>query len=196
VSRHRGKLMFLGGLIAALAVGWLGFPIVLYETIDQPLQFSHATHTGDLLGMDCEACHEFDEAGRFCGVPGIALCATCHEEALGDSPAEQHLVEAFIHPNLEIPWLVYARQPDNVFFPHAAHIVLAEISCERCHGPHGHSDRLRPYQRNRISGYGRDIWGSNIAGIASAPWDGMKMGDCSRCHRQRGIVESCQDCHK
>ena len=58
------------------------------------------------------------------------------------------------------------------------------------------SARLRPFERNRISGYSRDVWGRNVAGIATAPWDGMKMGDCSRCHRQRGVTESCQDCHK
>ena len=42
---------------------------------------------------------------------------------------------------------------------------LAELKCEDCHGPHGASDTLRPYEENRISGYSRDIWGGSISGL-------------------------------
>lgn len=188
--------MFLAGLAAAVALGWFGLPAALYQRLDQPLQFSHALHAGDAVGMACDDCHGFDENGRFGGIPSIENCAGCHEEPLGDSEVEKRLVAEYIAPRREIPWLVYSRQPDNVHFPHAQHVVLAELPCERCHGPHGQTDGLRPYQRNRISSYSRDIWGPSISGLGARPWESMKMSDCSDCHRARGVVESCLDCHK
>ena len=56
-----------------------------------------------------------------------------------------------------MPWLVYARQPDCVFFSHAAHIYGAEMECRTCHGDIGTSESLKPYEENRITGYSRDI---------------------------------------
>lgn len=184
------------GFVAALCIGWIGLPRALYEHSEQPLQFSHALHTQEQVGLSCDDCHGIDEQGRFVGIPSIAQCADCHAEVVGESDDERRLVEEFLRPGREIPWMVYARQPDTVFFPHAQHVRLAGLSCERCHGPHGTTNALRPFERNRLSGYSRDIWGRSIAGFARNPWDGMKMGDCSHCHRESGVVESCLDCHK
>ena len=39
-----GWIFFLVGLIAALIVGWIVFPLVLYSEKSQPLSFSHASH--------------------------------------------------------------------------------------------------------------------------------------------------------
>jgi hypothetical protein len=146
--------------------------------------------------MGCADCHGFDEQGRFAGIPGIETCTTCHESMLGDSPGERRLVEDFVAHQREIPWFSYARQPDNASFPHVQHVQRAQLTCERCHGGHGGTAALRPFERNRINGYSRDVWGQHISGVSGKPWDGMKMADCSGCHRQRGVVESCQDCHK
>jgi hypothetical protein len=60
----------------------------------------------------------------------------------------------------------------------------ARLKCEGCHGDHGRTDKLRPYQVDRISGYSRDIW------------RGKKMTDCVACHHQQGLEHSCLDCHK
>jgi hypothetical protein len=188
--------MFFVGLAAALLVGWLGLPAALYQRVDQPLEFSHRLHTGDDVGLSCEDCHGFDDEGRFGGIPTIENCAECHEEPLGESESERRLVEEYITPGREIPWLVYSRQPDNAHFPHATHVTLAELPCERCHGPHGETDHLRPLERNRISGYSRDVWGPSISGLGNEPWEGMKMSDCTKCHKQRNVVDSCLDCHK
>ncbi|HXK59848.1 MAG TPA: cytochrome c3 family protein [Acidobacteriota bacterium] len=194
--RVHTHLAFILGFILMLGIGWWAFPLALYEKIDQPVQFSHKTHTGENVGMACEDCHTFREDGSFGGIPTMDNCTGCHSELQGTSAAEKVLFEEYISKNREIPWLVYSRQPENVYFSHVHHVKLAEIDCERCHGPHGASEALPPYERNRISGYSRNIWGQSISGIRTAPWDGMKMDDCESCHADHNVGLSCMGCHK
>ena len=194
--KHRGIIFLLAGVLAALAIGWFVFPLALYRTEPQPIGFNHAVHTGEQNSMTCDMCHEFAEDGRFKGIPVVAKCAECHSTAIGTTDVEKRLVEEYITPGKEIPWKVYSRQPDNAFFPHAVHVKRTEIQCGECHGPHGSSDHLPDYQVNRISGYSRDIWGRNISGVPSQPWEGMKMDRCVKCHADRGRNDSCLDCHK
>jgi hypothetical protein len=191
-----GLVMSAVGFCAALAVGYAALPALLYKTEEQPLQFDHAVHTGEKGGMACEDCHVFREDGTFAGIPSTKSCANCHENAIGSSPAEKLLVEKYIKSGAEIPWLVYSRQPDNAYFPHAPHVKAAKMPCSQCHGEHGKTDRLRPYSENRLTGYSRDIWGAQIAGIKTNSWDRMKMDDCVDCHAERGVEDSCMMCHK
>lgn len=192
----KGLILFLIGMGGALALGWYSFPRALYKKIDQPLQFSHKLHTGENVGMACDDCHSIGEDGRFSGIPKIENCSMCHSAQLGSSDNEKILVEQYVTPNREIPWLVYSQQPDNTYFSHAPHVKLAELKCEQCHGQHGASDELRPFEINRISGYSRDIWGQSISRLRTQEGDGMKMDDCIRCHEQSGRAEGCIDCHK
>jgi hypothetical protein len=183
-------------MVTMLTVGWFAFPRALYRKIDQPVQFSHRVHTSDKVGLTCDGCHAFTDDGRFAGIPRIEQCVGCHSQAQGTTPDEKLVVEKYVTPNREIPWLVYARQPENVNFSHAPHLKLAQLKCEQCHGPHGSSDSLRPFEENRISGYSRDIWGHSISRMRNSAWEGMKMDDCSRCHSRQGVSTGCLDCHK
>ena len=193
--------LFLG-LLAGLAVGWIAYPKLLYSHHEQPLSFNHALHVEQMGG--CEGCHMFRDDGSFTGIPTLESCAGCHEEPLGESQAELRLVEEYIRPGREIPWFVYSRQPDCVHFSHAAHVITGEIECATCHGPIGESGSLRVYERNRLTGYSRDIWGANIAGLKRNPWDRMKMSDCAECHAREGVRQAsvqtkkggCFVCHK
>ena len=194
--KHRPLLVSLLGLGVAVGGGWLAFPYALYSRTEQPIQFSHRIHTGEKVGLSCKDCHAMGQEGRFSGIAGLEACTPCHTEVQGTSADEKKLVEEYVSKGREIPWLVYARQPENVYFSHAQHVKLAGLACERCHGPHGASDALRPFERNRVSGYSRDIWGRSISRLRRSEWEGMKMDDCSRCHRERGVRESCLDCHK
>ncbi|HSG65246.1 MAG TPA: menaquinone reductase multiheme cytochrome c subunit QrcA [Gammaproteobacteria bacterium] len=192
----RGVLSFGLGLGTALLCGWIGLPLVLYREAQQPIQFNHELHAGETVGMYCEDCHATDDEGRFGGIPVVASCEPCHAEPQGETAHEAVLARDYVGEAREIEWLVYARQPDNVFFSHAPHVTLAKIPCERCHGDHGATVSLRPYEENRISTYSRDIWGRSASRIRRAEYEGMKMSDCTRCHEQHGVVESCMTCHK
>lgn len=183
------------GLAAGLAAGWLALPALLYGRQEQPLGFSHQVHV-ESSGMTCEDCHAFADDGSFGGIPAIATCADCHAEPQGESEAERVLVEEYVAAGREIPWLVYSRQPDNVYFSHAPHVRRAGIECRRCHGDRGASAGAPPYEYNRISTYSRAIWGPRIQGGGPDKWDSMKMSACTKCHAERGVRDHCLMCHK
>lgn len=194
--RHRALLAVGVGAAATLLCGWFAFPYALFRRIEQPIQFSHKVHTGEKVGLACDDCHALAADGRFSGIPKLEKCAPCHAEPQGTTADEKRLVDEFVKPGREIPWLVYSRQPENVYFAHAPHLRLAGLACARCHGRHGASDRLRPFEQNRLSTYSRDIWGRSPTRLRRFQLEGMTMADCSGCHRQRGVRESCLTCHR
>jgi hypothetical protein len=204
---------FAVGFVSHLFVGWVIFPPLLYSEKHQPIDFSHKIHQ-EAVDEGCESCHYFREDGSFSGIPKLENCVECHEEPMGDNREEAKLIKEYVEPGKEIPWLIYARQPQCVFFSHAAHVKTGEMECVTCHGPIGDSDHARPYQYNRLTKYSRDIWGWNIAGMAKNGWDylkqvddsgemkiehpaRMKMDDCAKCHEEkRGVHDACFVCHK
>jgi hypothetical protein len=195
-------LFFLIGLALSMVVGWTIFPKALYSQKTQPIDFNHKLHLEQVDG--CESCHFFRDDGSFSGSPRLAQCTGCHSDVMGEGENEKRFIEDFVNKEREVPWLKYSRQPDCVFFSHAAHIHGAKLDCKTCHGEIGESTSLKPYQENRITGYSRDIWGQNIAGIKRNSWDRMKMDDCAACHSTAGIHDSsvqtgkdaCFVCHK
>jgi len=190
-----GRVLVALGLAAGLAAGWVALPAFLYVRREQPLPFNHLVHV-ESAAMSCDDCHGFGDDGSYVGIPPVSACADCHSEAQGETEAERRLVDDFVTPGREIPWLVYARQPDNVYFSHAPHVKLAGLECWRCHGDHGMSATTPVYQVNRISTYSRNIWGPRIAGGGPNEWDSMKMSDCTDCHAERGVRDHCLMCHK
>ncbi len=192
-----GVLFFLIAFIVVFLSGWLLFPKLLYSKKEQPFNFNHALHTDELGG--CDSCHSLREDGSYDGIPDLASCMECHEEdPMGDSEDEQIFCEEYVANEKEVPWLIYSRQPDCVFFSHAAHLKGKNpMECKTCHGNIGESETSRPYEENRITGYSRDIWGKNIWGIKKNSWDRMKMDDCAECHKKEtGSKGACFQCHK
>ena len=196
-------LFFILGLIASLIVGWVIFPQLLYSKKKQPVDFNHALHI-EFVEYGCESCHFFREDGTYSGVPKLAQCIDCHEELNGEDPEEEKFVYEYVAKGREVPWLIYSRQPQNVFFSHVAHVKMAQMDCVTCHGDIGESESLEVYEENRISGYSRNIWGKNIAGFKRNSWDRMKMDDCSECHVKENVNQNsvqtqrggCFVCHK
>ncbi len=179
-------LFFIVGLVASLIVGWVVFPKLLYSQKHQPINFNHKLHDAE-VAEGCESCHYFREDGSFSGIPKVESCMECHEEVLGESEDEAVFVENYVQKGIEVPWLVYSKQPPCVFFSHAAHVKMAGMDCVSCHGHIGTSETSRVYEENRISGYSRDIWGKSIAGFKQYSWDRMKMDDCAKCHAETGV---------
>jgi hypothetical protein len=177
----RATVAFTIGLSTALAAGWVVFPRVLYQRQAQPLEFPHKTHAAKSGTAECTSCHVLREDGFFAGIPSIETCGGCHGEPMGTTKAEATLVDDFVKPHRETPWLVYSRQPANVRFSHAIHIRRAGLECKQCHAGHGESDAVAPYRHNRISGYSGDT---------------LSMSACESCHRDRKVEAECLGCHE
>jgi len=175
-GKSLGILFFFVGFILAMISGWVVFPRVLYSQKAQPLSFRHSAHADS----ECVDCHRFRGDGTYSGIPDTENCRQCHEEAMGSSEAEKILIEKYLQENKEIPWSVYARQPDNVYFSHAAH-VKPNIECTRCHRDVAKDEKLPVVLENRLTGYSADT---------------MKMSECEQCHAERGASNACHVCHK
>ena len=171
-----GGLVFVAGLAISLILGWAVFPNLLYSQKTQPINFSHAAHSDN----ECDACHAFRPDGTYTGIPKLEKCKECHESVQGNTDSERILVEKFIQNDREVPWLVYAWQPDNVYFSHAAH-KAGEIECIRCHRDVQKEHALPVLQQNRFTGYSKNT---------------MEMRECEDCHAERGITNNCEMCHK
>jgi hypothetical protein len=191
-----GTRFFAVGMLASLGFGWWVFPTLLYTPQQQPVQFSHALHVSDKVGLSCQDCHGFAKNGAFSGIPRLEQCASCHAEVSGTTEEEHRFVEEYVKQNREVQWRVYARQPDNAYFSHVYHVKTAGIECARCHGQHGETTTLRPLMVNVINGYSRDISGGSISGIRWQKPDGLKMSDCIACHKEHSHRSACIDCHK
>ncbi len=205
-----GWIYFLAGLTGAMFTGWVVFPMLLYSEQPQPMEFNHALHMnpeivdgieGDSETEKCLYCHNFREDGTFAGIPRLASCMECHDDPefpFGETEAEKAFLVNYVAKGKEVPWRVYYRQPDNVYFSHIAHVKMGEIDCEVCHGNHGLTEKLPVYKENRLTGYSINIWGRNIAGWKLNSWDRMKMDDCAECHKESGEEQNnaCAVCHK
>ncbi len=192
-----GVIFFIVAFVICFLSSTLLFPKLLYSKKEQPFNFDHALHVGE--AGDCDSCHGFRDDGTFAGIPKLDKCLECHsEEPLGETEDEVEFVEAYVANEKEVPWHVYARQPDCVYFSHAAHTMGEKpMECATCHGPIGESTTSRVYEENRITGYSRDIWGKSIWGIKKHSWDRMKMDDCAVCHKEEtGHQGYCFQCHK
>ena len=193
---RRFLVMFGLGFVVALAAGWWVFPRVLYVKKAQPLEFRHKTHAEKSGIADCGECHVLRDDGAFAGLPPMEKCAGCHADKIGESKAEATLVDSYIKPAHETPWLVSARQPANVWFSHAIHVKRGGLQCQECHANYGDSDQMKIYEVSRISGYSRDISGKSIARMRRLPGDGMNMSDCEECHHAHHVEAGCLGCHK
>ncbi|HMB32161.1 MAG TPA: cytochrome C, partial [Desulfohalobiaceae bacterium] len=97
---------------------------------------------------------------------------------LTGTPSEKILLNEYIKKERQVPWKIYQKQPDNVYFSHAAH---QEYKCIQCHPDIGHSESLPPVYKNKLTGYTKQT---------------MTMDTCEKCHAQNGASNGCYVCHK
>lgn len=173
--------MLAAGFVVAVIVGWLLYPTVVMSSKPQPINFNHKVHGQEGAGLACDACHSYRDDGSFAGIPTLDNCIQCHESPQGDSPDEAKLIEQYVTPRKEIPWLSYSYQPLCVFFSHAAHDKIAHLECTACHEDMSKSTGTPAVKTYRISGYSKDT---------------MSMEKCEDCHAKKGSSNACFVCHK
>jgi hypothetical protein len=164
-SRAGARACAAAALAGALLVAACG------DEVRQPIEYSHRLHVSE-LSLGCDHCHESSHLGDVAGLPALAVCAECHQEAIGTSTEERKVVAA-IAAGKEIRWGRLYDLPRHVFFTHRRHVTSAGIACERCHGPMG--AQARPPR---------------------VPLVPLSMEACLSCHRERGATLDCAGCHR
>ena len=135
----------------------------------QPLPFSHTTHTAaDQVHMPCLACHPGAERAVTAGLPTEASCMDCHRHILSQDPRLLPLHAAAdpdspAYTGDPLLWRRAHALPAYAHFHHAAH--TKRYDCERCHPTPG----------------------------SEAP---MRMRDCLECHREERQPADCTRCHR
>ena len=132
------RVSIFGALFVVAALLW-GLALVnrsAYVTqvdvaIQQPVQFSHRHHTGE-LGIDCRYCHTGVERAAYAGIPPTRTCMNCHVQIWADSPVLEP-VRASLGADRALLWIKVHDLPDFVYFNHGIHVVKG-IGCVTCHG--------------------------------------------------------------
>jgi len=119
--------------------------------------------------IDCTVCHSGAASAAHAGIPDAPFCVRCHATApAGTGAAWDRGVAA-----RSFNWVRLERLPDHVMFSHRRHVTLGRLACESCHGEM--KTRTTP--------------------PTAAPRR-LEMTTCLDCHRQQGITEDCNACHR
>lgn len=160
---------FLIGLAAGVLFLFLLIHFGLSSKTEQPISFSHKKHQEQ--GIDCLTCHPYYQTQTFAGMPSLATCLGCHQEAITQSPEEEK-IRQLQKKGEKISWKRLYQEPDHVFFSHRRHVVLGKLNCQTCHGQIGESQRP-----------------------PSWPWVSMSMKWCMNCHARHKATNDCIECH-
>ena len=127
-----GAVFFAVGLLGVV-YAVLRSPYVTgqYVAVDQPVQFSHEHHAGE-LGIDCRYCHTSVEVSSYGGIPPTETCMSCHSQIWRDSPMLAPVRES-LAKNEPIRWNLVHDLPDYAYFNHAIHVNKG-VGCASCHG--------------------------------------------------------------
>ena len=98
---------------------------------EQPVQFSHRHHAGE-LGIDCRYCHTTVEELAYAGMPTTQTCMSCHAQIWSDSGFLEP-VRASLRDEKPIRWVKVYDLPGYVYFDHSVHVAKG-IGCSSCHG--------------------------------------------------------------
>jgi hypothetical protein len=168
-DRRPAVAAFIAAFCIAAAVGFTTGRFRI-EPQTQPIEFNHRMHAVE-NEIDCATCHLYYETETFSGFPDADVCATCHEEPLGNSAEEARLV-SLLRANEPLVWHSLFRQPAHILYSHRLHVGKARLECEQCHG--------------------------DLAQTTAPPRSVRKltMGDCIACHEAGGVSVDCNTCHR
>jgi hypothetical protein len=171
--RHSAPLLQATCCVLAVAAG-------CSETrdVDQPIAFVHKVHVAD-EEIPCIDCHigaeEFDHAT----IPLADVCRDCHEDPIGESPAEATLV-AMLADDQPIPWKRVHRLADHVHFSHRRHVLAGRILCESCHGEVAELET--PFSRPYIN-FNEELGMERCIACHLESGNPRASIDCALCHR-------------
>jgi hypothetical protein len=133
------RMSLIGVLALAALGGWLVLTLMRSswltrqnETVEQPVQFSHAHHVGG-EGIDCRYCHTSVEKSAFAGIPATKTCMNCHSQLWTNAPILEP-IRASLKDDKPISWVRVHDLPDFVYFSHQIHVKQG-VGCVTCHGP-------------------------------------------------------------
>jgi cytochrome c7-like protein/class III cytochrome C family protein len=200
----------LFGVLFLVAAGLWGLAVVNrsgYVTQvglarQQPVQFSHKHHAGQ-LGIDCRYCHASVERAAYASIPPTATCMNCHSRIWADS-AFLEPVRASLRQDRSIPWIKVNDLPDFVYFDHHIH-VRKGVGCVTCHGRvdemnqvwqasslqmewcldcHRHPERyVRPRDHVFDLAWRPDVDQATLGARLVREYDIHTRVDCDTCHR-------------
>jgi len=136
---------------------------------EQPLPFSHKTHTsvGKLVCADCHP--NPAKFGAAMGFPAASKCMLCHVAIAKEKPAIVKLAAA-AKSNEPIAWERIYKLPDFVFFDHRYHLMNG-AKCADCHGAVAEQD------------------------VVTDELQSTKMVFCQGCHFKMNAARGCNTCH-
>jgi hypothetical protein len=161
-ATHAVRIALLGGGLLSTAAAFTVFEYYhspYWNRVglapDQPVQFSHRHHAGELR-IDCRFCHTTVETAADAGMPSTQTCLTCHSQLFRDTPMLRPVMVS-AEQNVPLAWSRVNTLPDHVHFNHSVHVAKG-IACTNCHG--------------------------EIAGMAlTAKGHSLTMRECLECHR-------------
>jgi mono/diheme cytochrome c family protein len=175
-------------VLLGVAYGAYGFLMQVgvdqgYEPV-QPIHYSHRIHAGENK-IECKYCHSSARVSKHSGIPSLNVCMNCHEqvnevaeetataqyskefydkeiqklyEATGWNPDEM----AYTDEKKPVKWVRIHNLPDLAYFNHSQHVTVANIECQKCHGPVEEMEIM--YQHSSLT-----------------------MGWCINCHRETQV---------
>lgn len=127
-----GALLLVGFILyLLLEVNRSDYVTGAFSAKEQPVQFSHKHHVGD-VGVDCRYCHTSVEKSSSAGIPPSKTCMNCHSQLWAQSPYLEP-VRASFKDNKPLRWTRVHDLPDFVYFNHSIHVNKG-VGCETCHG--------------------------------------------------------------
>jgi nitrate/TMAO reductase-like tetraheme cytochrome c subunit len=120
---------------------------------EQPIKFSHAIHS-EINEIDCQYCHSSASKGKHAGIPSVNVCMNCHKGIQRNDTISAEIAKIFEAAGFDqeaktyskkkhpIKWNKVHSLPDQVYFPHAQHANIPELTCQSCHGNANSFDSL------------------------------------------------------
>ncbi len=191
VKSNNGFLKIAATIVLLLGGAYVGFAALFEVGVDtgyqpiQPIQFSHKIHAGDNK-IDCQYCHSSAKNSKTSGIPSLNVCMNCHKniseyngtvtsdkdkafydgeiqklyDAIGWDKDNLKYKENYVQKPVQ--WVRIHNLPDFAYFNHSQHVTVADVKCQKCHGPVQTMDEVKQYSK-------------------------LTMGWCINCHKTTDV---------